>query len=488
MNELRRWQAEALPIVVDALRQRKRAVVSAIMGAGKSRLAAELVAMAKPGDRVIIIATPTQALVRQLAGTMRRKLGDDAVGEFYADNKQPDRDVVVTCYPSLGALRERLTRPVALLIMDEVHKSEGERVKSEVRQLAATSAVGFTATPYRSLPRESLELWDEVVYRYTLGDALGDGVLVPMRRVVWDGQGSSDVDAVIARMIEEAEGPGIVSALSIKDAETYAGYLCDTGIKARAVHSRMHWEVREALLEELKAGKLKCLVHVSLLAEGVDLPWLRWIGLRRPVKARVRFIQELGRVLRCHPDKTEGVVLDPHDLLGMHGIPTTEAIGEALKRTVEPRDEEDEREAAGVKMTPAVAVDALLQGLWDVKLGLMAAGICRPKTISTRGWRTTDPSEKQLAALKKAGRLTRHMPKAARLLCRLLISRPYTMNRGTVSDLLDVLFSGARWAREQDDWREPYMRQWPADLVELSVDAQAVVDALKGVRQKELMG
>lgn len=488
MWTLRRWQAEALPLIIDALKRRERAVVSAIMGAGKSVLIAELIAQAKPGARAVVVATPTQALVRQLAATLARRLGEERVGVFYADEKQPDRDVVVVCYPSLGALREALGRPVALLVMDEVHKSEGDRVKAEVQALRATSAVGFTATPYRSLPSESLELWDSIVYRYTLADALQDGVLVPMRRVVWDGVGSSDVDEVMAGMVEAADGPGIVSALSIADADAYASTLSDRGIAAASIHSRLTVEQRAACIQRLKTGDLDCLVHVSLLAEGVDLPWLAWIGLRRPVKARVRFIQELGRVLRCHPGKTEGVVLDPHDLLGLHGLTHTEAIGKALERIASAQAGEG-GEGGPPVMTPAVAIGAVLEALHAVRLGLLDAGLVKPSAIPANGWRSKPPSEKQLAAVKRASRLTRHIPDEFRGVARTLIKRPHTMTAGEVSDLLDILFAGVRWAHAQDDWRKPYMRQWPAGWVELpeGLNVEAARVALKGVRRDALV-
>ena len=44
---LRRWQAEALPVVIGALRARRRPVVSAFMGSGKSVFLAELCAQAR---------------------------------------------------------------------------------------------------------------------------------------------------------------------------------------------------------------------------------------------------------------------------------------------------------------------------------------------------------------------------------------------------------------------------------------------------------
>ena len=56
----RRWQAEALPIIVEQLRQGKRPVVSAIMCSGKSVFIAELCNLAlkklKPNAHIIVCA------------------------------------------------------------------------------------------------------------------------------------------------------------------------------------------------------------------------------------------------------------------------------------------------------------------------------------------------------------------------------------------------------------------------------------------------
>ena len=64
----RRWQAEALPVVLDELRRGNRAIVSAIMGAGKSILIAELVWLACAGkkpDHQIVVSSPRKRLVNQ---------------------------------------------------------------------------------------------------------------------------------------------------------------------------------------------------------------------------------------------------------------------------------------------------------------------------------------------------------------------------------------------------------------------------------------
>ena len=65
----RRWQEEALPLAISSLREGKRPIISAIMGAGKSILLAELVneALKKlhPDYKIVVIA-PRQSLILSL--------------------------------------------------------------------------------------------------------------------------------------------------------------------------------------------------------------------------------------------------------------------------------------------------------------------------------------------------------------------------------------------------------------------------------------
>ena len=381
--EPRNWQREALPKIVDMVKQRRNPVVSAIMGAGKSVLIAELCWLAcrklRDGCRIVVTA-PRQSLVRQLAGTIESRLGVGMVGMYYTYAKQTDRPVIVCCNASAVALADALAGVrVSMLVGDEVHGTESETFKLALESLAPACAVGFTATPYRSNAKESLSLWDDVAYRYEAKDALRDGVIVPWTLAHWDGTGcdAKDVDEVCYRMISgfcsdematEDGFPGIVSATDIDDAERFASFIgtrSNQRLKAVAVHSRMARHRRDQILRKLERNEIQVVVHVSLLAEGVDLPWLRWICLRRPVQAKVRFVQEVGRVLRSHPGKDEALVLDPHDLFGQHGLVHAEKIGEALL----PPDPDEEELASLIKeeevlakvraMPPAKAMSAV---------------------------------------------------------------------------------------------------------------------------------
>jgi hypothetical protein len=456
-HEPRAWQAAALPKIIDAVRQGQASIVSAVTGSGKSILIAELIAMALPKivdreDLVIVLSTPTQALVRQLSATVADRLGADLVGQYYGHRKEPGHKVIVTCQPSVWNLNEELTergRRPALLICDEVHRTEGYKIRESIETLHPASRIGFTATPFRADEGETLSLWDVISYRYTLADAWRDEVLVPFAPVPWAGGGSSeDVDQICLDMMEDQVGPGVVSALTILDAERYAEWLTDHDFPAEAVHSKRKRRDNEASLAALLAGDIRCVVHVAMLSEGVDIPPLRWICLRRPVSSRVRFVQEVGRVLRiCPPDqwgtKTEAAVLDPHDLFGEHGINFPAALGDAPPKppkgdTIKGPPGSGERE-----MRAARAVDLVSGWARSLLLVMQADGMAQSSSFDGGAWRRKKPSPKVISALTRMAWASKFLPSPHSGTARWMVTHSHRLRAGAASDLLGVFIATA---------------------------------------------
>ena len=436
----RRWQAQALPAVLNALDRDQRAIVSAVMGAGKSVLIAE-VAHQQLGEQPVVVTTPTQALVDQLAGTVARRVGQDSVGRYFTHAKEADRPVVVACNASAPALADVLAdqgRHTGLWIADEVHRTETAQMLQAAAALRPDRQLGFTATPFRSDDRECLHLWDTVAFRYSLADALRDEVLVPWTVIPWDGDGEDDLDAVCLQLIRRhAAGPGMVNAADIDDAERFAAVLQAHGLTSDTVHSRRNARDNTAALAALEKGDLDCVVHVNMLAEGVDLPWLRWLCLRRPMSARVRFIQEVGRVLRAAPGKDRAVLLDPHDLFGAFGWHFEEALGEWSKEHGDPRDPV-EREPG--EMRSPVATDPWTAYCRRLLLPLQAAGWATDSRAASDTWRRDLPTDKQLGYLRvcRGWRPWTRLPGEHAGVVARLMSHTGELTRGAVSDLISV--------------------------------------------------
>ena len=422
---LRDWQRAALPIAIAAIHDQPGeapAMVAACTGSGKSILLAvvirDVLTGITAGDRVVMVTTPTRSLVAQLAATLARILAEP-IGQHYTDRKWRGERVVVTCHPSALDLVNRIAesqRRIGLWIADEAHRTESPQIHAMVEQVRATQppppALGFSATPYRSMPGATLALWGRQVVTYSPTDAIRDGAIVPWRTVRWTGP-ESTLDTVCRAMIANAPpGAGVVSATTIEDAEGFAELLTGDGIPAQAIHSRLNERTRAALLAAHAAGTLRVLVHPSVLKEGVDLPYLRW-GCLRAKRSRVDLTQELGRFLRNHDTpalgkKTAAIMLDPLGQLESYS-PTIDAAlgwGDDLDSTSTPALEPGPTDIEAFDRPPTIVQPIAAATAW--LLALLEAALLDGRTTAPKG-RKGPPTPRQRTVL------VRNAPTALRI-------------------------------------------------------------------------
>lgn len=437
----RRWQAECLDVVVEALRgDVRRPLVQACTGSGKSVLIAELAARCRGS---VLVTTPTQYLVGQLGEVLRRR-NPGQVGLCYQHAWEPNRRITVTCQASMTRLVSERDDYTAWIV-DEAHRAESDQAR-EARP-SARSAIGFTATPFRA-DAKGLAYWQSLVYSYSSYDAVREGVLVPWRVVRWDGEGDGDTDELCVGWVAGMQGPGIVSATTVEDADGFAGR-CNARMGARAVesiHGRLPKGEQEMRVRRLRSGTTRALVHVQLLTEGVDFPWLQNLVLRRKVSSAVRLVQECGRVIRAAPGKAYATIYDPHDALGdvglIHAAQLEDAQRAELAATGGPGWSIPELDGIdGVCTLPRAQAVSVIAGWVTDSLGaLRGAGIARPPGEFDGGvWRRSAASAKQVAALARMDWAIRYLPEQAhRDAVRWVASQPHP-RAGTVSDLVSVL-------------------------------------------------
>lgn len=477
---LRAWQASALPQVLAALREGTAGVVQACTGAGKSILLAEVAACRPPSiDEAVIVTTPTQQLVEQLYDTLTARMGGGWVGRYYTARKEADRPVIVTCHPSaldLVAELRRQGRRVTTWIADECHKTESPEMHAVAAELGDVARVGCTATPFRSEERERLRLWQKVIVKYTPGDALRDGVIVPWRVVPWTGKPLVKIDEAVIEMIvrDAPAGPGVVNAITIDSAIEFAERLSAAGVPAAAIHSRLSPRERGRLLADLEAGRLRCLVYPSMLSEGFDFPALRWLALRRAVKARVRFIQEMGRVLRASPGKVEAVILDPLALIEEHSLAYDPALGWKEYSPAEPEEEEADPEEVERKARELYAKPLAVVSSWARQLAVaaIAAGVAKPPKSKGEdaAWRAAPASASQLDAIQRLLWAKRFLPLPHATALGVMYRSRAVESAGVASDILGLL-SGL--ADRQREWTPPATIAPPAGKMVASAGREA---------------
>ncbi len=481
----RRWQTEVIPIVLKhySSNSPSRGVVHAITGAGKSSVIAQICACIHPENNdAIVVSTSRQKLVRQILQTIKDRLETDdfmsepVVGAYYAEAHDIHNRRIVCCNDSLGSLADALAkigRHASWWCADELHRSESPSMKNAYNLLMPKYSIGFSATPYRANPKHGISNFDTVIYKYSIQNALDDGnVIVPWRIVGWEGE-DTDLDSACLEMLKSCEGGrAIVNAVSISDANLFAQKATATGYAMKSVHSKQSHVENEEILEELKNGKIQAVAYADLLCEGVDLPFLKTMCLRRPVSSRNRFVQELGRGIRYYKDRVTGeekkelVLLDPHDLMSVHKL----SHAAVLSGDYDPDDPDLDNEPEGKKLERSLQQEcfAVLRHLTEVKAGKAPLSTSPlqsylatlvsifdtfgllEKKISSRDWRREPASQKQISAMEKLkwAFSRKQVPVIHRNALEILSGVGSRMNRGLASDLISLEMSLA----EKSTW------------------------------------
>jgi superfamily II DNA or RNA helicase len=104
-------------------------------------------------------------------------------------------------------------------------------------------------------------------------------------------------------------------------AETVAG-LRARGIRSEHLDGAMRSPWRAEVLRRLAAGELDVVSNVGLLAEGWDLPALEVAVVARSCHSAALWLQICGRVMRPHPGKTKGTIIDLVGAVHRHGLPS----------------------------------------------------------------------------------------------------------------------------------------------------------------------
>jgi len=452
----RKWHCDAIPKLLPMIPEGRRGIVYAATGSGKSYAQGAILRAATPDPRFVdVVTVPTEALVEQMADDLA-PWGIRA-GRYYGRRKDVDgRRVIVCCLPSVGSLSEDLALRglrTRLILADEAHRV----TPGALDILSPVWVMGWSATPIRTQGKEELrKMWpDGILFGYGMADAIADGAIVQPHIVPWTDPDLTEPNEVTLRMLRaHAEGPTVIDALDVADAHWHAGWLTEQGWPSVGIDGTDSKGDRAKKLGDLREGRAS-LVHVKLLTEGVDLPWLGTLAMRAQTKSVIRYVQQMGRVLRTHPGKTRGVILDVQDAWGTFGLPrfSADMWGEAA----EAAEEAMEREAGAPKegerlISEAAVVVELEQWMAHVRTRLLTAGVISSERIRGTGWRREAVTGRQRETIARwlDGRKSpaRHLPADVRDRMSKLIASPDYLSRGGAADLLDVGIGLQKRARE----------------------------------------
>lgn len=288
----------------------------------------------------------------------------------------PDLIVPDEAHLSLNTTNRRIIAHLVARRDARLHAEHGSPITAR-----RTRVLGLTATPSRldrqSFAREDGGLYDVMVRGPEVAELIAWGNLAkykafapPVELVAGADLGKmrgGDYDA--QELERELDGPKVYGDVvehyrthshgkpaigfcpTVASAERFAEAFRAAGYRAISLDGQTDDLVRRRSLQQLAAGELDVIMSVSLLIEGVDVPYATTALLLRRTESVALYLQAVGRVLRPHPAKEHAILLDFVGVIARHGLPD-----EAREWSLKPAER---RRAAASADKPEPGIDAI---------------------------------------------------------------------------------------------------------------------------------
>lgn len=358
----------------------RKGILEMATGTGKTIVALECIKRhyIEKGRQFLVIIVPFLHLIDQwvkdfdlieLKNYMTIAYGKD---RWYQDLKNQiweynmgfrDRVVLIGSYKSMASKDfQTLISKVSdhrLLVADECHYI-GTSTYKDTDFKNFNSALGLSATPRRWWDEEGsrriLDIFDQVVYEYTMEDAIQNRFLTPYyffpklisltaeeieeyenytyRIGILVGNEALTIDAQErlktllrkrAGILQKAENklPLLINLIKKQKNKKYTLVYCapgevnktvkaisNLGITVHRFNSEVNNKERQTLLSLFSRGEIEVLVAIKCLDEGVDVPATKNAYFLSSTSNPREFVQRRGRVLRLSEDKNHANIFD----------------------------------------------------------------------------------------------------------------------------------------------------------------------------------
>ena len=359
--ELRDYQEQAISNLRSSLMKgKKRPVIQAPTGAGKTVIAAALVKMARQKNKTVLFTVPALSLIDQTVERFQQN-GIHEVGVMQGAHELTDyRMPVQVC--SVQTLARRVIPRADLVLVDECHvmfKLYDQWMSDP--EWSHVPFVGLTATPWAKGMGASGR-WDDLIIGTTTADLIrlnhlsdfkvfapahpdlsgvktvagdyevkGLGEVMDQRNLVAD---------IVSTWLEKGQNrPTVCFAVNRIHAKNIQEQFIQCGVNAAYMDAFTDLHERADIVKQFANGDVKIICNVGVLTTGFDAD-VRCIILARPTKSEILYVQMIGRGLRTADGKDTCLVLDHSDTTMRLGFVTdigTSKLhdGTANRQTVE---------------------------------------------------------------------------------------------------------------------------------------------------------
>src|SRR6266545_4440177 len=284
----------------------------------------------------VLILTHRRLLVSQF----NRELGEEGYGDRITPaierGRTPPREnpVTIQTYAWFARHVGDLSRDAyQLVICDEAHTALGEKTSAAIRSFPEPVYIGMTATE-QLIAKQVSDVFPASVDDLPLQDAARRGLIAPLRclrvppaaaihsvpivggdfeeRALAAALDHTALNQAAASLYRDRfdSTPGIVYAAGVDHAYNLAQEFRAAGLKAEAVSGRTPPVKLAEILAAYERGEIDILINAMLLAEGWNSPRATVVMHLAPTASRRVYQQRIGRIMRMHPRKEAGVVVD----------------------------------------------------------------------------------------------------------------------------------------------------------------------------------
>ena len=321
---------------IDGLKQslmagHRRPMLQAPTGAGKTVIAAHVVAGALAKGKRLAFCVPSIGLIDQtFERFVENGIDPAAMGVIQGNHpwRRPGAPIQIATAQSLA----RRDRPdVDLIVIDEAHVMH-KVYQTWMDEQPDRMFIGLSATPWAKglgkrfddliKPTSTQELIDLGMLSKFRVFAPSHPDLSGVRTVAGDYHEGDLAEAmskahivadVVTQWLVRGEGrPTLCFAVNRAHAQLLAMQFNEAGVPTAYIDADTPREERDIIGKRLASGEIKVVCNIGCLTTGID--WdVRCLILARPTKSEMLFVQIIGRALRTADGKDYAIILDHSD-------------------------------------------------------------------------------------------------------------------------------------------------------------------------------
>jgi len=316
-----------------------KALVIAATGTGKTYMSAFDAISYKP--KKLLFLAHREEILRSAEKTFKEivKNKNRTTGLLTGTSKDLDADYLFSTIQSMNNNLENFScDEFEYMIVDEAHHASSPSYEKVMEYFKPKFLLGMTATPERCDGGNIFDIFDNnVALELRLREALKLELVIPfhyfgisdIEGIDLSGVNPQDIDEITKRLkvnervdfiIDKMEfygydgekRKGVGFCASIDHAQYMAAEFNRRGIKSVCLTGENSAEDRQYYIKKLEADEdeLEIIFTVDIFNEGVDIPSINLVLMLRPTNSPIIFIQQLGRGLRTHKEKSFLTVLD----------------------------------------------------------------------------------------------------------------------------------------------------------------------------------